>query len=362
MAQDKEIYNASVDDSVVKGNLVDTFVESYKTVFNIESKIDKLESLASSIIPNDFNVCDIPKYMENAQSLVEEVSSIPSELINALNVALGAVNDELLEEVEEIHDKIEENVNNTIDEIKSKLKIPYNILAYSATAIILKRFQIIQHRIKIIQLSIQLRLSELRKKILLGILNGKDDSGSDISTPIKQFILGVGMTANVISNVVSTLLKFIESFNIMNIDGAGCAFGPTPKNLMKSAKMIIANTRSSTTNTIPEEIDIAITEAENKLKETYAESKKAKLISMSASSSAKVASGEDFSVEAFGSLPKFDGSIIRETIKAILQLILDAEALPRYEKLSISNLRFLVFLTTGFEPAAKKSFGIPGFP
>jgi hypothetical protein len=46
----------------------------------------------------------------------------------------------------------------------------------------------------------------------------------------------------------------------------------------------------------------------------------------------------------------------------LLQALTDAEAVPRYEKLSITNVRFLVFLVTGFEPAGKNTFGIPGFP
>ena len=46
----------------------------------------------------------------------------------------------------------------------------------------------------------------------------------------------------------------------------------------------------------------------------------------------------------------------------LLQLVTDADALPRYEMLSASNIRFLTFLVTGFEPAGKMTFGIPGYP
>ena len=77
---------------------------------------------------------------------------------------------------------------------------------------------------------------------------------------------------------------------------------------------------------------------------------------------ASSASSGNFDAGSFGSLPKFDPSIIRNAVTILMQMLVDADAVPRYEKLSISNIRFLVFLVTGFEPAGKRTFGIPGFP
>ena len=60
-----------------------------------------------------------------------------------------------------------------------------------------------------------------------------------------------------------------------------------------------------------------------------------------------------------GDVPR---SCLTILVRMLLQLVTDADALPRYEMLSASNIRFLTFLVTGFEPAGKMTFGIPGYP
>lgn len=381
MAKEKQLDNSAVSETGFGKELADAFVDAYKTIYDAEEKMTEIEKLAISIIPDDFNICDMPEYISKSLDLVAEVITIPTDLISALNHALGTSTKMIITNVgeninnrkdENKKDDVEKNENatdtstqtNTTDSSTSQesLNIPAESIKYPAMGIILKRYQIIQYRVKIVQLSIQRRLAKLRKKLLLEMLNGKDDAGSELSIPIKQFLLTVGAVANVISTIVGILLTFINSFVILNVDGAGCAFGPTVKNVMMTAKMVIANSNSSTTNTIPEAVDIAITEAESQIALANNELKRAKLLTMASDATSKVANGEEFSPGSFGSLPKFDGATIREAIKIILQMVVDAEALPRYEKLTPINLRFLVFLTTGFEPAAKKTFGIPGFP
>ena len=342
MAQEKLIDNTEVNNDSSGKDLSKTFVDAYKAVFDIDLKMQELETLARSIIPDDFNICEIPTYMSNTIVLIGEVAEIPMELVAALNHAIGTATKDVFD--------------------NHSLHIPAETVSYTAMGIILKRYQIIQYRVQMMQKFLKLKLAELRKKLLTEMLNGKDDAGSELSIPIKQFLFTVGTAVNVVSSIVGVILTFINTFTILNIDAAGCAFGPTPKNLMMTSKMTIANTRSSTTNTIPEPLDIAISQAETQIEAANGQLKKTKVITMASEATATVAKGGEFGVGSFGSLPKFDGKTIRTAIKLLMQSLLDAEALPRYEKLSPTNIRFLVFLTTGFEPAAQKTFGIPGYP
>lgn len=409
MAKDKKIDCATIKEEGFVQDLAKTFVDCYKSMFNIELKVDELEKMARDILPEEFKICDIPEYLEKMQRLISDVVSIPTEMVSALNGAISGVvqeiaekakelTDKVAEEVKELTDKAQEKLNDVkesisekiedvtekieddIEEIKSnvsekieeakdeiselagKLMIPADAIKYPAMTIILKRFQIIKYRCEIIQKSLLVMMAKARKKVLSSLLTGKDDAGSSATAPLKAFLIGVATTANVIANIIGMLLNIINSIVILNVDASGCAFGPTPKSLMMNSKMTVANTKQSTTCSIPEPIDIAITEAEAQYEVVKGETKKAQILAMASAGATSVANGGVFNPGQFPALPKMDGTAIRQAIKIILMSLIDAEALPRYEKLTPINVRFLMFLITGFEPAAKKTFGLPGFP
>jgi hypothetical protein len=152
----------------------------------------------------------------------------------------------------------------------------------------------------------------------------------------------------------------INGLTIMNVNGSGMAFFLTPKSIVKT-DISILNPNQATTNFIPPGIDETITQAEQTVRKANGATKLAKIASMGAAGQSSAGSGE-FNPGSFGSLPKFDTAAVRNAVNMILQAIVCAEAVPRYEKLSVSNIRFLTFLVTGFEPAGKKTFGIPGYP
>ena len=166
--------------------------------------------------------------------------------------------------------------------------------------------------------------------------------------------------ANIILSVIDSIVTMINSVNIMNVNGAGMAFFPTPKSITK-VDISISNSNQSTTNNIPDPVNQMISKSENPIRESNGKIKQAKILSMGAAGASSASSG-NFDAGSFGSLPKFDPSIIRNAVTILMQMLVDADAVPRYEKLSISNIRFLVFLVTGFEPAGKRTFVIPGFP
>ena len=391
MAEDKRIDCAVADGREFANDLATTFVECYKSIFDIELKIDELEKIATEIIPEEFKICDVPLYLNKFTNLVQEVVVIPNDLVSALNTAISGVTEEIKQKADELKDKatseIQEATDKTLDKVEEKsneisaevqeksdelntnidstlqsLKLPLEALKYPAMTIILKRFQIIKYRCEIFVKSLMVLMAKLRKKVLVELLSGKDDSGSPVTIPIKTFLMTIAVIANVIAIIIGIVLNIINAIVILNVDASGCAFGPTPKSMMMTSKMTVANVKGSTTSPIPEPIDKLITEAENAQKKVNGELKKAQVLAMASASAASVANGGQFSVGDFPALPKLDGTAIRQAIKLLLMALIDAEALPRYEKLTPINIRFMVFLITGFEPAAKKTFGLPGFP
>jgi hypothetical protein len=166
---------------------------------------------------------------------------------------------------------------------------------------------------------------------------------------------------NTISTVISSILSMINAMTIMNVNGAGMAFFPTPKSLTKT-NINISNVNQSVTNFIPNAVDIAIEQAGQIFKKNRSVEKQTKIAAMSAAAAASVADDGVFDPGTLGGLSKFDANSVKNAINAILQTIVCAEATPRYESLKISYIRFLTFLVTGFEPAGKRTFGIPGYP
>lgn len=404
MANDKKIDCATVKEEGFAKDLAETFVECYKSMFNIELKVDEIERMARDILPDEFKICDIPEYLQKMSNLVNDVVSIPNEMVSALNGAIGTIMNDVKERADNIQQQVQDYVedvkenaqeklneakeainsntenaeqetpiesseNNAtysesekdINELTDTLKIPAEAIRYAATGIILKRFQIIKYRCEIIQKSLLVLMAKTRKRVLSELLIGKDDAGSDVTTPLKSFLMGVAVVANTISMIIGVILNIINSVVILNVDAAGCAFGPTPKSFMATSKMTVANSKQSTTCSIPEPIDIAISEASNQYETAKGAIKQTQVLAM-ASNAASSVTGGSFNPGTFPALPKMDGTAIKQAIKLLLMSLVDAEALPRYEKLSPTNIRFLVFLITGFEPAAKNTFGLPGFP
>jgi hypothetical protein len=147
---------------------------------------------------------------------------------------------------------------------------------------------------------------------------------------------------------------------ILNVKSSGCCFFLTPKSFKKT-DIKVMNVNKSLTNNIPEAIDKLLTQAEQKMKEKVADKRTNEISKMKANGANSAPSGE-LNVGSMGSFPKFSADEIKKARKILLQTLVDADGLPRYEDLKLTNVRFLVYLVTGFEPAANKSFGIPGFP
>ena len=354
---------------------------AYDAVCHAEEQLDSIEKDIENAIPKKIDICKIQEILmtldkiQNALIDVQNVmtSSITNILSSAVKDVMNLANESIKyaqNVVNEAKDKAVEYATDAVENAESKaeskvnqatqLMVDAKYLKYLAVQIILKKFQILKYRIDLIKNEISIMIAKLTKMVLSGILVGKGSVLDPINKVMSSVMASAAAAVNSVLTIIDAIVTMINSTVILNVNGGCMTFFQTPKSIIK-ADMIIANSHQSTTNSIPDPINEMISEAENKIRTANGAIKKGRIIAMAAAGAASAVGG-DFEPGSFGNIPKFDPSIIREAIMMIIQLLTDAEALPRYEKLSITNIRFLTFLVTGFEPAGKRTFGIPGFP
>lgn len=334
---------------------------AYDAVCHAEEQLDSIEKDIENSIPTKIDLCKM-------QEVLMILDKVQNAMINVQNVMTSSITNVLSDTSQDVT-----NLNEGIDAAKTAVKnklskdsstaqlsVDSKYTKYLATQIILKNFQILKYRIEMIKTGVQITIATLTKSVISGLLCGKGSAKDPINATMSSTMTSAAATANTILSVIDSIVTMINSVNIMNVNGAGMAFFPTPKSITK-VDISISNSNQSTTNNIPDSVNQMISKSENQIRESNGKIKQAKILSMGAAGASSASSG-NFDAGSFGSLPKFDPSIIRNAVTILMQMLVDADAVPRYEKLSISNIRFLVFLVTGFEPAGKKTFGIPGFP
>ena len=334
---------------------------AYDAVCHAEEQLDSIEKDIENSIPTKIDLCKM-------QEVLMILDKVQNAMINVQNVMTSSITNVLSDTSQDVT-----NLNEGIDAAKTAVKnklskdsstaqlsVDSKYTKYLATQIILKNFQILKYRIEMIKTGVQITIATLTKSVISGLLCGKGSAKDPINATMSSTMTSAAATANTILSVIDSIVTMINSVNIMNVNGAGMAFFPTPKSITK-VDISISNSNQSTTNNIPDSVNQMISKSENQIRESNGKIKQAKILSMGAAGASSASSG-NFDAGSFGSLPKFDPSIIRNAVTILMQMLVDADAVPRYEKLSISNIRFLVFLVTGFEPAGKRTFGIPGFP
>ena len=334
---------------------------AYDAVCHAEEQLDSIEKDIETSIPTKIDLCKM-------QEVLMILDKVQNAMINVQNVMTSSITNFLSDTSQDVTN-LNEGIDASKTAVKNKLSkdsstaqlsVDSKYTKYLATQIILKNFQILKYRIEMIKTGVQITIATLTKSVISGLLCGKGSAKDPINATMSSTMTSAAAAANTILSVIDSIVTMINSVNIMNVNGAGMAFFPTPKSITK-VDISISNSNQSTTNNIPDSINQMISKSENQIRESNGKIKQAKILSMGAAGASSASSG-NFDAGSFGSLPKFDPSIIRNAVNILMQMLVDADAVPRYEKLSISNIRFLVFLVTGFEPAGKRTFGIPGFP
>ena len=334
---------------------------AYDAVCHAEEQLDSIEKDIETSIPTKIDLCKM-------QEVLMILDKVQNAMINVQNVMTSSITNFLSDTSQDVTN-LNEGIDASKTAVKNKLSkdsstaqlsVDSKYTKYLATQIILKNFQILKYRIEMIKTGVQITIATLTKSVISGLLCGKGSAKDPINATMSSTMTSAAAAANIILSVIDSIVTMINSVNIMNVNGAGMAFFPTPKSITK-VDISISNSNQSTTNNIPDPVNQMISKSENQIRESNGKIKQAKILSMGAAGASSASSG-NFDAGSFGSLPKFDPSIIRNAVTILMQMLVDADAVPRYEKLSISNIRFLVFLVTGFEPAGKRTFGIPGFP
>lgn len=324
--------NSTSDDTI-------RLFSAYDAVCYAEEQLDDIERNIENAIPKKIDICKLQEILIILDKIQESILDVKNAMAESVTKFLS---------------------NATKNDSKSHISVDERYTKYLTTQIVLKKFQILRYRMDLVKIEIDIKAARLKKHSLIESLNGKGSATDPTNAAIASTMSSAATTANSILTVIDTIVTAINNSTVMNVNGAGMAFFPTPKSISK-VDINIANSNQSTTNNIPDAIDQLISNAENKIREINGKAKKAKILSMGAAGAKSATSGK-FNPGSFGDIPKFDPSVIRDSVRMLLQLVTDADALPRYEMLSASNIRFLTFLVTGFEPAGKMTFGIPGYP
>jgi len=252
-----------------------------------------------------------------------------------------------------------EYISKTIEELKN----PMNYISPKWIQYIKNKINIISLKIKQAVLWIQLKLTLIRRKLLLLASMGK-------IAPALQAIFGAIIIAiQAIFMAISAIIMIIEKILMLipilfALTAEGIAFFLTPKSL-KSTNMTIVNTNQSVERIIPTSVLTTINEILDAPLHTMGINKKVAMAG-SATASATAAlnmKSENNIVVIPADISYKSRDYLLKSVNTILSLLPIAEPLPKYERLPMwKNLGYFIWLLTGWCPAGRQSFGLPGMP
>lgn len=228
-----------------------------------------------------------------------------------------------------------------------------------AMQVILKRLQMCLLYAKRLVVKIKIKIAEITKKLVIAMTRGKGSGIPDaISTAVNAAFAALGMAINVLIQAIDMLMKMI-SMGPLGVDGQGMVFFMTPKSFQNS-KVNVLNPNSAIGDRFPQPIHMVLNEIEKTVDKANAAIKKAAIIAGAAQGAISIMSDNpSFGISSAQS--RINPGKIQKLLDTAMDLIPLPTGMPRYEKLKFTNLGFLAFLITGFEPTAHKSFGIPGY-
>lgn len=299
-----------------------------------------------SILDAYDKTCAMEKGIENSEKAFQEISKRaggdPCETIVLSNKLTEVVQD----------------VTSVVSNASGTIHVFNGFQNCIAMQVVLKRLQLCLLRAKRLVVKIKLKIAEITKKLLIAMISGK---GSSISNPVIEAINAVFMTLGTAINVV---LQLIETFmsavsaGPLGVNPQGMTFFFTPKS-MNMTKITVLNPNSAIGDRYPQPVYITLFNIRKAVDVANAAIKKAALVAGAAAGAVSIMSNNPkFGIS--NKLSRINPGKLQKAVDLAEDLIPIPLGLPRYEKLKFTNLGFLAFLITGFEPAAHKSFGIPG--
>jgi len=231
--------------------------------------------------------------------------------------------------------------------------------------IIIKRTQLTALHSKKITLGIKKSASKGIRDILMNAETGTGSAGTMI---LAAPIMAIMMAFSALCSLITIILKGIEKIlslmpKILSVGAQSMCFFMTPKSLKKT-DMTVINANSSITDKLPEAVKKTILDIQNKQQKLNIPIKVASISAGAAAGIASIKNGGKLNIPkgVCKSMEYVTAYNIISSIDNLIALLPFAEPMPKYERLSITNPGFLVWLITGFVPAGHKSFGIPFMP
>lgn len=299
-----------------------------------------------SILDAYDKTCAMEKGIENSEKAFQEISKRaggdPCETIVLSNKLTEVVQD----------------ITSVVSSTSGTIHVFDGFQNCIAMQVVLKRLQLCLLRAKRLVVKIKLKIAEITKKLLIAMISGK---GSSIPNPVIEAInavfMALGTAINVVLQLIETFMSAVSA-GPLGVNPQGMTFFFTPKS-MNMTKITVLNPNSAIGDRYPQPVYITLFNIRKSVDVANAAIKKAALVAGAAAGAVSIMSDNPkFGIS--NKLSRINPGKLQKAVDLAEDLIPIPLGLPRYEKLKFTNLGFLAFLITGFEPAAHKSFGIPG--
>lgn len=214
----------------------------------------------------------------------------------------------------------------------------------------------------------ELFIYKTTKKVLNFAANNKvTDALVGSYTAVFNFIEKISMYIDIALKTIEGLLNTLVGFNL---EGETMGFFITPKTIMAGFTVPNPYTTMSPKNidktiktNIPDEVIEGVKDKHNAEKLEKETNNNNKILAKIKENIEKTINGDDTNIPDIEiEQPEEDLSSLITAISVVVATIFQPEPLPKYERLSITNIGYMAWLLTSFEPTMKKCFGLPTFP
>lgn len=255
--------------------------------------------------------------------------------------------------------EISAKVNTKVGETSGSIKLYNGCENNVGMQLVFKKLQLCLLRAKRLILKIKLKIAIFRKKLVLGMINGNGSAVPDpTSTSVNTAFTVLGMAVNIVLQVVEAFLTMI-SISPIGVGPQAIVFFLTPKSLYKTEAPAY-NPNNSICDRFPESVKKTIHAIEKSVEKANKALKIATIAAGAASGAVEILS-KNPKFKKNATFNKLRPGELQKQIEDYSDLLPIPMGMPKYEKLKLTNIGFMTYLITGFEPAAHKSFGIPGY-
>ena len=337
-----------------KNTSVDVVVEKKSKEQKNQERCEKIENM---IKWTEWSVEVTQKSLEIPIKFVEFIVAVTGESIELINTMLEKGLDFLINWA---NNKIEELIKeiNEKDKTKKTAKKIKRIIIK-----VIKAIKLTMLTVKVAVLKGQLFVYKCLKDIL------SDINCERISNNLNLILAGTLEVLKAIASIILIILKVIDtilkSLGLigLSLDGGAMAFVFSVKamaNGIMAAKAKEANNDLSGFG-IMNIIDTTIEETLIKPLKTVND--KNKVAYVAANVALATANSMVPDIVPISNTESLNLKELKKMVNTLLlSIFTPSEPMPKYERLSVINLRYLMWLQMYFEPAMKQSFGMPGMP